>query len=310
VACCQHDRSHSAAPRGRAATTATSIQRAVCRAALGVRRTKRDLVCRFQRPLSGRRPSVLSADDHGRLQPVPAAVPRPAAPSVGARPDGLRGGLSRVWLAADHPHRQRRAFSTLAAGSLSRLPVWWIRLGIRPERILPGRPDQNGRHERLHRTLKAETARPPRGSFRAQRRCFDRFRQEYNHDRPHEALRDETPASHYQPSGRAYPARLPPIEYPSYLPSSASIRTASSLSTRRSGTSPTVSTANSWGWSRWTTTAGPCTLARSSSGCWMGATRRGDGGAISVPSCGLTAPSRGENGGPIGANKVLPMSSV
>jgi len=79
-------------------------------------------------------------------------------------------------------------FSTLAAGGLSRLAVWWIRLGIRPERIVPGRPDQNGRHERMHSTLKAETARPPRSSFRAQRHAFERFRREYNHERPHEAL--------------------------------------------------------------------------------------------------------------------------
>ena len=86
-------------------------------------------------------------------------------------------------------------FSTLAPGGLSRLAVWWIRLGIRPERILPGRPDQNGRHERMHSTLKAETARPPRSSLRAQQRCFETFRREYNHERPHEALAYETPAS-------------------------------------------------------------------------------------------------------------------
>jgi transposase InsO family protein len=66
-------------------------------------------------------------------------------------------------------------FSTLAPGGLSRLAVWWIRLGIRPERIMPGRPDQNGRHERMHSTLKAETARPPRASLRAQQRRFVTF---------------------------------------------------------------------------------------------------------------------------------------
>ena len=108
-------------------------------------------------------------------------------------------------------------FSTLAAGGLSRLAVWWIRLGIRPERILPGRPDQNGRHERMHRTLKAETARPPRASFRAQRRAFETFRHEYNHERPHEALADDTPASRYEPSPRAYPRQLPHPEYPAHF---------------------------------------------------------------------------------------------
>lgn len=108
-------------------------------------------------------------------------------------------------------------FSTLAAGGLSRLAVWWIRLGIRPERILPGRPDQNGRHERMHSTLKAETARPPRGSLRAQQRCFEAFRQEYNTERPHEALGYATPASRYAPSPRPYPRRVPEPEYPAHV---------------------------------------------------------------------------------------------
>lgn len=108
-------------------------------------------------------------------------------------------------------------FSTLAPGGLSRLAVWWIRLGIRPERIMPGRPDQNGRHERMHSTLKAETARPPRSSFSAQQRAFDRFRAEYNDERPHEALRQQVPASLYRPSLRPYPNYLPHPEYPAHF---------------------------------------------------------------------------------------------
>jgi transposase InsO family protein len=108
-------------------------------------------------------------------------------------------------------------FSTLAPGGLSRLAVWWVRLGIRPERIMPGRPDQNGRHERMHSTLKAETARPPRASLRAQQRCFLAFRQEYNHERPHEALGYDTPASLYSPSIRAYPRHLPEPDYPAHF---------------------------------------------------------------------------------------------
>jgi transposase InsO family protein len=107
-------------------------------------------------------------------------------------------------------------FSTLAPGGLSRLAVWWIRLGIRPERIMPGRPDQNGRHERMHRTLKAETAKPPRASSQAQQRAFDRFQHEYNHVRPHEALGLEHPASAYERSMRAFPRRLTELEYPSH----------------------------------------------------------------------------------------------
>lgn len=108
-------------------------------------------------------------------------------------------------------------FSTLAPGGLSRLSVWWIRLGIRPERIMPGRPEQNGRHERMHGTLKAETAKPPRSSFRAQQRAFDRFRVEYNDERPHEALGQEVPASLYRPSLRRYPSYIPQPEYPAHF---------------------------------------------------------------------------------------------
>ncbi|HWA76894.1 MAG TPA: IS481 family transposase [Polyangiaceae bacterium] len=108
-------------------------------------------------------------------------------------------------------------FSSLAPGGLSRLAIWWIRLGIRPERIMPGRPDQNGRHERMHRTLKAETARPPRSNMPAQQRRFDAFQAEYNNERPHEALGQDTPSSHYQPSLKSFPKVLPEIEYPDHF---------------------------------------------------------------------------------------------
>lgn len=108
-------------------------------------------------------------------------------------------------------------FSTLAAGGLSRLSVWWIKLGIRPERIMPGRPDQNGRHERMHSTLKAETAKPPKATLVSQQRAFDRFIEEYNNVRPHEALGQEVPASLYTSSLRKMPDRVPEIEYPSHF---------------------------------------------------------------------------------------------
>ena len=108
-------------------------------------------------------------------------------------------------------------FSTLAPGGLSRLAIWWIKLGIRPERIMPGRPDQNGRHERMHRTLKAEAANPPRSSFVAQQQAFNQFLDEYNEVRPHEALGQQTPASAYRKSNRPYPKRLPEIDYPSHF---------------------------------------------------------------------------------------------
>lgn len=97
---------------------------------------------------------------------------------------------------------------------LTGLAVWWIKLGIQPERIQPAKPQQNGRHERMHRTLKQATAQPPAKNWRAQQQSFDEFRQEYNELRPHEALGQATPASFYEPSPRQYPRRIPEIEYP------------------------------------------------------------------------------------------------
>ena len=84
-------------------------------------------------------------------------------------------------------------FASTTLGGLSRLSVWWIKRGIAPERIMPGHPEQNGRLERLHRTLKAETASPSQATLRAQQRTFDAFRTQYNQDRPHEALGQRPP---------------------------------------------------------------------------------------------------------------------
>ncbi len=105
-------------------------------------------------------------------------------------------------------------FATNTLARLSRLSAWWVRLGILPELIEPGKPQQNGRHERMHRTLKAETMRPAAGSLAAQQRKFNAFREEFNNERPHEALDMQTPASCYQPSTREMPEKLPPFEYP------------------------------------------------------------------------------------------------
>jgi putative transposase len=107
-------------------------------------------------------------------------------------------------------------FATTALGRLSTLSVWWIRLGIYPELIEPAHPEQNGSHERMHKTLKRETVRPPRGSLAAQQVRFNAFRKEYNEERPHEALNQETPGSLYLPSPRQLPRRLPKIEYPAH----------------------------------------------------------------------------------------------
>jgi putative transposase len=106
-------------------------------------------------------------------------------------------------------------FGSGGASGLTALSVWWIRLGIVPERIKPGCPQQNGRHERMHLTLKQETADPPAATLRQQQQRFDTFRQEYNQQRPHEALQQKPPAKFYQASCRPYPARLPQMEYPS-----------------------------------------------------------------------------------------------
>jgi putative transposase len=106
-------------------------------------------------------------------------------------------------------------FGSNGESGLTGLMVWWIKLGIVPEHIAPGKPQQNGRHERMHRTLKQETASPPAANRRAQQERFDQFRQEYNEERPHEALGQKTPATYYQASPRAYPGRLRAVEYPS-----------------------------------------------------------------------------------------------
>jgi transposase InsO family protein len=101
-----------------------------------------------------------------------------------------------------------------AAARLSALAIWWVHLGIVPELIEPGRPSQNGRHERFHRTLKRETAQPPAATHRAQQRRFATFCDEFNHRRPHEALGQRVPSDVYVASPRPYPRRLPTLIYP------------------------------------------------------------------------------------------------
>lgn len=95
-------------------------------------------------------------------------------------------------------------FASVGAGGLSRLAVNLIKAGVVPERIAPGRPQQNGRQERLHLTVKLETASPPASTWRAQQRRFDAFTRMFNEERPHEALDQTTPATHYQASPRRY----------------------------------------------------------------------------------------------------------
>jgi len=108
-------------------------------------------------------------------------------------------------------------FGSPGLARLSRLSLWWIRLGIAVERIVPGHPEQNGAHERMHRTLKAETTRPPESTLARQQKRFDQFVHTFNHERPHEALGQKRPASLYTASRRPYPESLPPIEYEGHL---------------------------------------------------------------------------------------------
>jgi putative transposase len=104
-------------------------------------------------------------------------------------------------------------FASVGLGGLSKLSVWFIKLGIKQERIAKGHPEQNGRHERMHRSLKAATANPPENNLQKQQKAFDKFLPEYNTERPHESLEMQTPASLYTLSLRPYPAKLAEVTY-------------------------------------------------------------------------------------------------
>ena len=129
--------------------------------------------------------------------------------------------LRRAFLAYGLPRCIRTdngsPFAGLGLAGLSRLAVWWIRLGITPERIDPGCPQQNGAHEQLHAVLQAETVWPPAAALGVQQQRFVRFRRIYNTERPHEALQDRPPADVYEPSPRTMPRRLPEIVYPGHF---------------------------------------------------------------------------------------------
>lgn len=136
-----------------------------------------------------------------------------AIEAVAPRHDAIRGVLERVFAEVGLPRTIRSdngpPFGSAGVGGLSRLSVWWLRLGIEPRYGRPGHPEDNGRHERMHRTLKAETSRPPAPSVRAQQARFDRFRRRFNEERPHEALGQKTPATRWEASPRRYTERPP-----------------------------------------------------------------------------------------------------
>ncbi|MBI2179150.1 MAG: transposase [Candidatus Tectomicrobia bacterium] len=158
-----------------------------------------------------RREPLTPRDAHSRHLPRRQALPRADA--------------ERTWAAVEAalrefgPPRAPRGdngppFASRGAGGLSRLGVWPLKAGAVPERAAPGRPERNGRHERLHLTLKRETASPPAGSLREQAGRFARFQRPYNEERPQEALGQEPPARHYAPSPRTWSGRLVEPEYP------------------------------------------------------------------------------------------------
>jgi transposase InsO family protein len=131
-----------------------------------------------------------------------------------------RHHFTRLFETYGLPHRIRTdngsPFASSALARLSQLSVWFIKLGIYPELIEPGEPQQNGIHERMHRTLKQEARVPPGSSLRAQQEKFDRFREEFNEVRPHEALGMKRPAQVYQPSTRPMPKRIELYDYPTH----------------------------------------------------------------------------------------------
>jgi hypothetical protein len=128
---------------------------------------------------------------------------------TGTRTHAVKRALKRIFDEYGLPQAIRSdngsPFSSRGVAGLSSLSVWWHKLGIRHERIDPGHPEQNGRHERMHRDLKRETASPPATSLAAQQRRFDQFRARFNQERPHEALEQRTPHEFYDISSRHLP---------------------------------------------------------------------------------------------------------
>jgi transposase InsO family protein len=154
------------------------------------------------------------ADQHTRS--LLACHGLPSVRTVGARPI-----FERVFREFGLPRAIRTdngvPFANTGLHGLTQLSVWWLRLGIQHQRIRPASPQENGAHERMHRTLKAETTRPPAADLVRQQRAFTAFRQLYNTERPHAALAGATPGACYTVSPRPYPAQLPPLAYPGHF---------------------------------------------------------------------------------------------
>jgi putative transposase len=136
------------------------------------------------------------------------------------RGEGVKRALERTFRAWGLPQFMRSdngaPFGGNGTGPLSKLGVWLIKVGVLPEYITAGKPQENGRHERMHLTLKDDTVVPAAASMLAQQRRFDAFRQIYNYERPHEALSMLTPMTQYRASWRKFPSRVVPPEYPAH----------------------------------------------------------------------------------------------
>ena len=153
-------------------------------------------------------------DLHSRYLLDCAAQPAIATDAVQTRFERL---FTRYGLPARIRSDNGAPFASRAVGGLSALSVWWLKLGILHERITPGRPQQKGAHERMHRTLKQSTTQPPSANITAQQRRFDRFGLAYNTQRPHEALDQQMPTQHYQSSDQVYTPAPPDPQYPEWF---------------------------------------------------------------------------------------------
>lgn len=164
------------------------------------------------RTLDGRRCDPFTATDAYSRYLLELQIVDPVGAAVQACMDRLfeEHGLPRAIRSDNGP-----PFASTGAGGLTKVSARWAKMGIVLERIQPGKPQQNGRHERMHATLKGETCTPPQATPQDQQRRFDDFRQEYNHERPHEALDQRPPARLYAPSPRTMPRKL---EDPAYGP--------------------------------------------------------------------------------------------
>ena len=136
--------------------------------------------------------------------------------------EGSKATLLRLFRRHGLPRRIRTDngtpfASSVSIGRLTQLSAWWLDLGITPDFIQPGKPQQNGRHERMHRTLKREATRPPRAKLRSQQQAFNTFRRVFNEERPHQALDQRTPADLYEPSTRPLPTGPVEYEYPAHF---------------------------------------------------------------------------------------------